>query len=94
MLKIALVLGRERQKYLCLGKGVQRKPGNIQGNQGAGFPGVTRIIKDMKFMGRVYSEDHVDRSERPAVFCFFSPLSLLGSVVKPHSFMTHEKKQG
>lgn len=76
VLKIALVLGRERQKYLCLGKAF-RSQEIYKGNQGAGFPGVARIIKDMKFMGRVYSEDPRGQiRERPAVFCFFGPLFL------------------
>lgn len=83
MLKIALVLGRERQKALSR-QGVQ-KPGNIQRKSGSWIPGVVRIIKDMKFMGRVYSEDPFDDPRKTSCLLFlWSTLSLLGSVVKPH----------
>lgn len=53
MLKMTLVLERERQKSLCLSKET--------GKQGTGFPGSGwvghGILKDMEFTDRFYYED-------------------------------------
>lgn len=74
MLKMTLVLERDRQRSLCLGKTVVSQQMK-QRERGSCVPWGTGLLKSMEFLDRVYYEAPNEQiRERQGVFSVFGPL--------------------